>query len=439
MKQKTKFKQTEVGMIPEDWEITLLHDICNKITDGSHFSPPSTKEGELIATVKNMNNFGFVYKTCRKISKEDYDKLVKNDCRPLKNDILIAKDGSFLKHVFVSKKDESLVILSSIAILRPNIKKIMPSFLKYIFLEKHTKERVSRNYVTGAVIPRIILEDFRKIPITVTSLQEQKAIAKILSDLDSKIELNQQMNQILEEIAQTIFTSWFVNYEFPDENGKPYRFSGGKMVWNEELGKEIPEGWDVKRLNNYANLNPESWTRFTMPNEINYIDLTNTKRGVIGSTKNYLSKEAPSRAKRVLQVGDTIVGTTRPKNMSYALIGEPGLTGSTGFAVLRPQRTEYRELVYLSTTAFDNMMCLAHMADGAAYPAISSEIIMNTLLTVPILNKNPIMLLKFSQVTSTLLDKMLLNNRENRILSSCRDSLLPKLMSGKIRVPIESK
>src|SRR5438094_6461994 len=113
---KTDFKQTEVGSIPEDWEVVELDDVCSEITDGSHGSPPTAKKGKLIATVKDMGEYGFNYETCRTISETDYEELVRNGCRPLKSDVLIAKDGSFLKRVFVSRRDEDLVILSSIAI-----------------------------------------------------------------------------------------------------------------------------------------------------------------------------------------------------------------------------------------------------------------------------------------------------------------------------------
>src|SRR3989344_3187623 len=100
MKQQTKFKQTEIGKIPEDWETKKLKEICVKITDGSHFSPPTKSNGKYIATVKDMLDKGFNFSTCRLISEEDFDNLVKQDCKPLEEDVLIAKDGSYLKQVF---------------------------------------------------------------------------------------------------------------------------------------------------------------------------------------------------------------------------------------------------------------------------------------------------------------------------------------------------
>src|SRR5699024_9677530 len=115
-----------------------------------------------------------------------------------------------------------------------------------------------------------------------------------------------------------------------------------------ELG-EIPEGWNVGTLADFSDLNKNSWTVKTVPAEIDYVDLANTKNGVIESTTRYLSGNAPSRARRKLFNGDTIIGTVRPGNRSFAFIKQPSdsLTGSTGFAVLSPKSPEFAEYIYI--------------------------------------------------------------------------------------------
>ncbi len=141
---------------------------------------------------------------------------------------------------------------------------------------------------------------------------------------------------------------------------------------------EIPEEWEVGTLNDFATVNPEAWSKDTRPSVINYIDLSNTKWGQIEEVTAYTQEEAPSRAQRVLRPQDTIVGTVRPGNGSYALISQDGLTGSTGFAVLRPLRIENTEYVYLAATASDNIERLAPLADGAAYPAVRPDVVAAT-------------------------------------------------------------
>ena len=143
---------------------------------------------------------------------------------------------------------------------------------------------------------------------------------------------------------------------------------------------EIPKGWKVGTLEDVASLNPESWSTRNAPEEIVYVDLSNTKWGCIEKLETYPWKAAPSRGRRVLRRGDTIVGTVRPGNGSFSLIGRDGLTGSTGFAVLRPQTPSDTELIWCAATSQDNIDRLTHLADGGAYPAVRPEAIAATKL-----------------------------------------------------------
>ena len=196
-----------------------------------------------------------------------------------------------------------------------------------------------------------------------------------------------------------------------------------------ELG-EIPEGWEVTAVRSYASLNPETWSKRSQPTMIRYVDLSNTKWGRIEAMTTYLMSEAPSRARRVLRPGDTIVGTVRPGNGSYALVCEDGLTGSTGFAVLRPLQEDYVTLVYLAATARESIYHLAQLADGGAYPAVKPE----AVLSVPIMGPPDQVLGQFSQATLPLLRQFWALENESRALAALRDTLLPKLVSGEIRV-----
>ncbi|WYL97178.1 MAG: restriction endonuclease subunit S [Gloeotrichia echinulata IR180] len=171
--EHTKMVDSELGLIPAGWEVRQLSEVCQRITDGSHWSPKSVDQGYPMASVKDMSTWGLNVESCRKISEHDYEKLVRNDCKPLKNDILIAKDGNtYLKHMFVVQKEIDLVILSSIAIVRPNLDNILPYVLVLHLLYPPVKSRL-KNYVSGAAIPRIILKDFAKFTIVVPSINIQ--------------------------------------------------------------------------------------------------------------------------------------------------------------------------------------------------------------------------------------------------------------------------
>ena len=169
--EKVKMVESELGMVPEGWEVKKLEDVCLRITDGSHRSPKTVYDGYPMASVKDMNDWGFEISQCRKIAKEDYEELIRNDCKPLEGDILIAKDGSYLKHIFVTEKEHELVILSSIAIIRPN-NQILPYMLSFYLREPSIKARMA-SYVSGVALPRIVLKDFRKFLIIVPSIDIQ--------------------------------------------------------------------------------------------------------------------------------------------------------------------------------------------------------------------------------------------------------------------------
>lgn len=175
------FESSDLGWIPKGWEALPLSDVCSLITDGAHTSPTSINDGGYpMASVKDMHSLGFDLNSCRRISEEDYLKLVASNCKPQKGDILIAKDGSYLKHVFTLLNDIDIVILSSIAILRPN-EKTSPYFLSLGLKQPNILKRME-NYVSGAVIQRIILKDFKKFPIIVTPYNIQEYF-------DKKVEL----------------------------------------------------------------------------------------------------------------------------------------------------------------------------------------------------------------------------------------------------------
>ncbi|MCD4819346.1 MAG: restriction endonuclease subunit S [Candidatus Cloacimonetes bacterium] len=234
-----------------NYKLVKLDDICLKITDGSHYSPKAVSKGYPMLSVKDMRHNDFFYKDCKYVSEKDYQDLVKGDCKPLLNDVLIAKDGSYLKHVFVIKKEKNQVILSSIGILRPDVTIVNSDYLKYYLHSDSVKSTVSKKYVSGSALPRIILKNFGEIEVISKSLPVQKKIAKILSELDAKIELNNRINQELEAMAKTLYDYWFVQFDFPDKNGKPYKSSGGKMIFNEELKREVPSGWEVDTVETF--------------------------------------------------------------------------------------------------------------------------------------------------------------------------------------------
>ncbi len=230
-----------------------------KITDGSHWSPKTQENGLPMASVKDMTEADIDLSSCRKISKFDFDTLVKNDCKPKIDDVLIAKDGSYLKQIFDVKKEQDVVVLSSIAIIRPDRDRIVPRFLKYVFKNPAFQEDVKNHYVSGAVIPRIVLKDFRKIAFPLPPLEIQGKIAGILGALDDRIDVLRRENVVLEQMAQAVFQSWFVDFDIVRAKaaGTPESEVCEKYHITPELyalfpsaltPDNLPQGWEKKTL-----------------------------------------------------------------------------------------------------------------------------------------------------------------------------------------------
>ncbi|MEW6418672.1 MAG: restriction endonuclease subunit S [Nitrospirota bacterium] len=224
----------------QKFTVYTLEDVCTKITDGSHHSPKSVPKGLPMASVKDLTGFGINIDSCRHISEEEFSKLVKQNCKPEVGDVLIAKDGaSALDTVCLIKRPINVVLLSSVAILRPNPDKVLPSYLHFYLDAEPTRTYMKNAFTTGAAMPRVILKDFKKIKVLLPSIELQNKIASILSAYDDLIENNLKRIKILEEMAQMIYREWFVNFRFPGHEKV-------KMV-KSELGM-IPEGWKIRKV-----------------------------------------------------------------------------------------------------------------------------------------------------------------------------------------------
>lgn len=181
-----------------DWKNSTIGEACSLVTDGSHFSPKSVESGEYMVSVKDFTEYGFDFTSCRKISCEDYETLKRNGCVPERNDILIGKDGArYFEDIIIYRQPEQPALLSSIAILRCDEREILPEFLYYILRTPSFRQDVRDNYGSGSAIPRIILKDFKRMPISYPSLEEQKKTVSALAALDSRIQTNMKINDNL--------------------------------------------------------------------------------------------------------------------------------------------------------------------------------------------------------------------------------------------------
>jgi type I restriction enzyme S subunit len=418
-------------------EFVKLNQVCKKITDGSHYSPKGIDNGYPMLSVKDMLHNGFSYADCKYVSEEDYNDLLKSDCVPKVNDVLIAKDGSYLKHVFVIKEEKKQGILSSIGILRPDLKKINPEYLKYYLHSNSVKETVAKKYVSGSALPRIILKNFGEIDVIYKPLIQQNKIAKVLSDLDAKIEINNRINAQLEAMAKTLYDYWFVQFDFPDANNNPYKTSGGKMVWNEELKREIPESWEVGTLNSIGDIiggsTPSKAIESNFCNGegtpwITPKDLSNNKgkkfitRGEYDVTELGL-KEA---SLKIMPKGTVLLSSRAP--IGYLAIARNNVTTNQGFKSFVPKNGFSSEYVF--HTIQNHIPEIEANSSGSTFKEVSTS----TLRTIKTILPANSVLSSFYDKIKPIFKKQDCLELENQELASLRDWLLPMLMNGQVSV-----
>lgn len=406
-----------------------LNQLCTKITDGSHFSPKGIQAGYPMLSVKDMLNNGFSYENCKFISSADYAELVKSDCKPKKNDILIAKDGSYLKHVFVIKDEIEQAILSSIGILRPDLQKVYPEYLKYYLQTSSVKETVTKKYVSGSALPRIILKNFGEIDIIFKDLNTQKKLAKVLSTLDSKIELNNRINAELEAMAKTIYDYWFVQFDFPDQNSKPYKASGGKMVWNEELKREIPDikEWQVGSLLEIANFDNGLACQKFRPIDSNYLRVIKIKEMNEGFSENSELVRSNIPSKAIIENGDVLFSWSASLDVKIWTGG----SGALNQHIFKVSSDKFPRSFYF----FQLINYLSHfkmMAENrkTTMGHITQEHLKQSRIIIPPKE----ITLSLEKVLNPIIEKKIKCDIENQKLTELRDWLLPMLMNGQVKV-----
>lgn len=261
--------------------------------------------------------------------------------------------------------------------------------------------------------------EWREGYLPVPPLPAQDAITSVLLAYDELIENNLRRIEILEEMAQAIYREWFVNFHFP---GSKHPSSSND---------EIPNGWVPRLLSEVAVVNGSSIKSATAPDEIQYIDIASVSHGNINEVRSLSFSDAPSRARRRLQDGDTIWSTVRPNLQAFAYISSPDedTIASTGFAVLTPYGVP-PSFLYYSTTTPEFTAYLVNRTRGAAYPAVSGKDFEEAEILMPPEN----LLERFDQMVAPMQALAHQLRSINRNLRATRDLLLPKLISGEIDV-----
>ena len=261
------------------------------------------------------------------------------------------------------------------------------------------------------------------------NIEEQKRIANSISIIDQKIQINNQINQELEAMAKTLYDYWFVQFDFPDQNGKPYKSSGGKMVYNPELKREIPEGWGVEKLSSLLEIGRETINPMKTPKEeFKYYSIP--EYDVSGSFSYELGETIRSN-KFIVEKSDLLVSKLNPwfNRVVYNL--EENAISSTEFIVWKTFNRFEKNFLYQVATSKEFIEYCTRFATGTSnsHKRVSPDIMVG--FQIPF-KKTYIQ--KFGEITDSIRTQVLQNNVQNQELTQLRDWLLPMLMNGQVKV-----
>ena len=308
-----------------------------------------------------------------------------------------------------------------------------PKYLYYFLKNLHLDKMFDKG---SSVVPSLDRKVVHSLNVPfIKDISYQKRVVAILSNLDRKIALNRAINQNLEAMAKQLYDYWFVQFDFPNEDGKPYKSSGGEMVWNEKLKREIPKGWNVLKLGEHCSFNKRTSNGY-FNHPILYLDTSNITNNTIDELQflNPSSDIIPSRARRLVQEGDIVYSTVRPNLKHFGIIMNPdyNMVVSTGFAVITANWSAYRYFIYQFLTQAATVENLSTIAQSAvsAYPSINTSDIENLDLVVP----PDSMIEKYAKTACRLYLQIDTNYKEIKSLTKQRDELLPLLMNGQVSV-----
>lgn len=414
------------------YNIISLESLCKEIIDCPHSTPKWQNEG--IPVIRNYNlkdgkidctNLSFV-------SEEDYNERVKRAI-PEESDIIISREAP-MGVVGIIPEGFQCCLGQRLVLLKIDKSKCIPTYLLYSLMSEYVQLQIRRINRTGSIVSNLNISSLKELKILLHNFEEQSKIATILSSIDDKISLNNQINQELEAMAKILYDYWFVQFDFPDQNGKPYKSSGGKMVYHPELKCEIPEGWGVETLKDFESkiITGKTPSRANSDNfggEIPFITIGDIRGNTfIYSTSETLTDLGASvQQNKYLPEGSLCVSC-------IAIVGEIGFTTEWSHTnqqinsiVFEDENNRYY-LYFALKNYFENANVSAKT--GNTFANMNKEDFSGIRIILP---RNEITN-NFHKMTEPYFAQIKCLQGQNQELTQLRDWLLPMLMNGQVKV-----
>jgi type I restriction enzyme S subunit len=427
-----------------EWEYAPLAEVCSRITYGfTNPMPTIDGEGAYMVTAKDIKNGRIQYQTARKTSWDAYRDKLTDKSRPSKGDLLLTKDGSIGRLALCDRDD--ICINQSVALLQSNGKGDF-RYIKYL-LEAPEYQRKMESDSDGSTIKHIYITRVDKMMIPLPPRKEQEGIVSILGTLDDKIELNRKTNETLEAMAKALFKSWFVDFDPVKAKvegrptGLPAEISDlfPDSFEDSELG-EIPIGWRVAPVGDFVECvggstpstnEPEYWDGgeyfWATPK-----DLSSLSDPFLLDTAKKITADGVQRiSSGILPVGTVLLSSRAP--VGYVAAACVPVSINQGFIAIKSN--DLMSSAYLLNWCLSNVQQFKDRASGTTFAEISKA----AFRPIPLLVPSEQVARSFSDKAQALYERVVSNMRQSMLLATTRDALLPKLISGEIRIPDPEK
>ena len=362
------------------------------------------------------------------ISEEDATRLSKHLVKD--GDIVYSRRGDVTQKALIRKTEVGYFCGTGCLLIRPG-KMIDPEFLTY-HLSTPSNQSWIVNQAVGATMPNLNTAILANVPLNVPCQGTQKKIAAVLSTLDAKIDYNNRINVELEAMAKTIYNYWFVQFDFPDANGKPYKSFGGSLVYNPKLKRGIPDGWTDSSILAVSELlgggtptkkKPEYWG-----GDIPFFTPTDASGPIFKfSTADYITEKGLKGSSTQLFGKHTVFITARGSVGKLVLAGVDMAMNQSCYALRAKPGISHTFLFFLAKELIQHLQV---KSSGSVFDSIVSNDIELTSLAIPTED----VIEKFAAVVEPAFEKIANNIEENQQLAQLRDWLLPMLMNGQVTV-----
>ena len=415
-----------------EWKETTLGEIATVQTGpfGSQLKNEQyIKGGTPVITVEHIKEFKIENFDYPSVTDEDKERLKKYTLK--QGDIIFSRVGSVDLSALVSQYQEGWLFSSRMLRVRPKTNIVNPIYLSY-YLRLNVIRGFINSVAVGTTMPSLNTDILKTIPVKLTALEEQKQIADILSSLDRKIDNLRRQNETLEKIAQTLFKHWFIDFEFPNDDGKPYKSSGGAMVAS-ELG-DIPEGWQVMKFGNLGELNRgRSRHRPRYAEHLYGGQYPFIQTGDIKSSEGFITDYEQTYSEAGLAQSRLWASET----LCITIAANIAETGILTFSACFPDSVigfianpNICDVYYIHRFFNFKRKEIENTAIGSVQKNLNLETIENIKFYLPPFEKNK----KLIQIFRQFGKRIQLNKEQIQTLTKIRDTLLPKLMNGEIRV-----